>query len=169
MAITSTTLFLNDWANYNNGGLGYGWMTPQEVRDFMEERKDEDREWFIADIDNYLGIDFGNLDYANIEDICNTIETLEDMDQWELDTILAACELWNVDEVLENGVGSYNLLCDVNTDSDLGYYWIEESGCYDLSKMGNLANYIDYEAFGRDVALESNGGFTSYGFIEYVG
>lgn len=34
--------------------------------------------------------------------------------------------------------------------------------CYDLSKMGNLANYIDYEKFGRDLrydydVIEENG------------
>jgi hypothetical protein len=35
--------------------------------------------------------------------------------------------------------------------------------------MGKLADYIDFEAFGRDVAIESNGGYSAYGWIEYVG
>ena len=60
----------------------------------------------------------------------------------------------------------YNLYVDITNDYDLGYYWAEESGCYDLSKMGHLSNYFDYERFGRDIALEADGGFTSYGFIE---
>jgi hypothetical protein len=55
---------------------------------------------------------------------------------------------------------------DIQNEYDLGYYWAVESGCYDLEKMGNLANYIDYEAFGRDINLETDGGFTSYGWIE---
>lgn len=65
-------------------------------------------------------------------------------------------------------VDNYNLYPDITTDEELGYYWIEESGCYDLSKMGNLANYFDYEAFGCDIRLESEGGFTSYGWLECV-
>ena len=52
------------------------------------------------------------------------------------------------------------------TDYDFGYYIIEESGCYDTSELGNLSNYIDYEAFGRDVRLETEGGFTSLGWLE---
>ena len=41
-------------------------------------------------------------------------------------------------------------------------------GCYDLSNAGFLINYIDYERFGRDIHLESNGNFTSYGYVERV-
>ena len=48
----------------------------------------------------------------------------------------------------------------------MGYYWAVESGCYDLEKMGHLSNYFDYERFGRDIAMETDGGFTTHGFIE---
>ena len=58
---------------------------------------------------------------------------------------------------------------DITDDYDLGYYWVVESGCYDLKSMGPLATYIDYEAFGRDVRLETSGGFTSLGWVEYCG
>ena len=63
-------------------------------------------------------------------------------------------------------IDNYNLYTDITDNYDLGYYWAVESGCYDLDKMGNLGRYIDYEGFGRDIALEADGGFTSYGFIE---
>ena len=26
-----TRVWLNTWGNYNNGGLGYGWQTPEEA------------------------------------------------------------------------------------------------------------------------------------------
>ena len=35
--------------------------------------------------------------------------------------------------------------------------------------VDDLRNYIDYERFGRDLTLEIDGGFTLYGFIEYIG
>ena len=38
--------------------------------------------------------------------------------------------------------------------SDYAYELIQD--CYDTKSMGNLANYIDYEAFGRDLELEGN-------------
>lgn len=37
--------------------------------------------------------------------------------------------------------------------SDYAYELIQD--CYDLKAMGRLANYIDYEAFGRDMLLNS--------------
>ena len=38
--------------------------------------------------------------------------------------------------------------------SDYAYELIED--CYDTKSMGNLRNYIDYDAFGRDLELEGN-------------
>lgn len=38
--------------------------------------------------------------------------------------------------------------------SDYAYELIED--CYDTKSMGNLANYIDYDSFGRDLELEGN-------------
>ena len=74
-----TKVYLNTWGAYNEGYIGYGWMTPAEAREFMEEDPERDGgEWFIADIDNYLGVDFGNLDYANVDKILDSIETLEE-------------------------------------------------------------------------------------------
>ena len=33
----------------------------------------------------------------------------------------------------------------------------------------HLQNYIDYEAYGRDVALEENGTFTDQGYVRDTG
>lgn len=54
-------------------------------------------------------------------------------------------------------------------DYDFGYFWIEESGCYDTDKLGALANYIDYEGFGRDVRLEEGGVFGDNGYVRSNG
>ena len=32
-----TKVWLNTWGNYNAGGLGYGWMTPEDAESFIEE------------------------------------------------------------------------------------------------------------------------------------
>ncbi len=59
----------------------------------------------------------------------------------------------------------YDLLSDIEDDADLGYYWIEESGCYGTEALDNLARNIDYENFGGDIALEEGGTFTDQGYL----
>ena len=43
---------------------------------------------------------------------------------------------------LTENLDCYNLYSDIHSDSDLGYYWAEESGAYDTRAMGALSNYI---------------------------
>ena len=56
---------------------------------------------------------------------------------------------------------------DIQNDFDLGYYFIHETGMLqELSATGNiLANYIDYEAFGRDIRLEEGGIYTGNYYV----
>ena len=176
--------YITNLGKYNEGNLIGKWITfPIDDEDLQEVLKeigccyyDEDgeyintgyEEFFFTDWDCDFGYTPGFVEYANIESMNELAEKLQEWEAEE-DKLIAACEVWNFEEVLNNSPDDYNLYCDVNTDYDLGYYWIEESGCYDISKLGNLANYFDYEAFGRDIRFESDGGFTNYGWIEYVG
>ena len=86
----------------------------------------------------------------------------------EEDKFKAAVEVFGFNEVIDSDSDDYILYTNITTDYDLGYYWVNDSGCYDLKSMGSLANYIDYESFGRDIRLESNGYFSEYGWIERV-
>lgn len=121
-------------------------------------------EFFFTDWNCDFSNDFG--EYESIEKINEIAENIAD---WDDDIFNAACEIWSIAEVLNNSPDDYILYSDITSDYDLGHYWAVESGCYDLDKMGNLANYFDYESFGRDIRFESDGGFTSRGWIEYVG
>ena len=97
-----TTIYLNTWGAYNDGCIGYGWMTPEEARDFIESDEERDGgEWFIADIDNYTGVDFGPLDYANVMEIIDTLEVLNDMSTYERDEVAAVMEYLNTNDVNE--------------------------------------------------------------------
>lgn len=172
--------FITNLGKYNEGELIGKWITfPLDEDELNEVLKDigctyynEDgerlnpfyEEYFFTDWDNDINCGFG--EYENI-DFLNTVA--EDLEAWDEDTLKAACEVWSLPEVLSNCPDDYTLYPDIETDYDLGYYWVNDSGCYDLSKMGTLANYIDYEAFGRDIRIETNGGFTSNGWVEYVG
>ena len=70
---------------------------------------------------------------------------------------------------LMDNLDSYMVFSNVTNDYDLGYYYIEESGCYDTDRLGTLASYIDYESFGRDVRFEEGGCFTSAGYVLHDG
>ena len=51
----------------------------------------------------------------------------------------------------------------VESNADLGHYYIEELGMMEVPDY--LADYIDYEAYGRDVAINEMGQFTDYGYV----
>ena len=103
----------------------------------------------------------------NIEELNDELQRLADLNQWEQEVYTAAVENWGYDFVDLDDLDEYNLYTNINTDYDLGYYLIHDAGIYDTSNMGALADYIDYESFGRDVRFESDGGFTSLGWIEH--
>lgn len=169
-------IFVNTWGNYNeNGADGGRWldlpMDPDELDETLEEiaaaMGDNDPEWAIHDYEWGDDFDGGEIsEYDNIQDLNEYAEQLDGLDKWELETYAAAVEYWGRKYVDIDDIDEYNLHTDISDEYDLGYYWAVESGCYDLDKMGSLSNYIDYAAFGRDINLETDGGFTSYGWIE---
>ena len=55
----------------------------------------------------------------------------------------------------------YDIYPDIHDHDDLGRYYIEELDAMQVPE--HLRNYIDYEACGRDVALEEGGEFTDLG------
>ncbi len=145
--MNETKLFLNTWGAYNNGCIGYGWMTPDEARDFIDEDPERDGgEWFIADIDNYTGVDFGNLDYANVDDIIEAIEQLEDLEDWELKEVAAVMEYLNTNNVNEAIDKKDNYIIY----SDIDEYHESCDECIDFNGNDMLERYFDYDAFHRD-------------------
>lgn len=171
-------IFVNTWGNYNeNGACGGRWITlpmdeeelTETLESIAERMGDNDPEFAIHDYEWTCEWDgFEISEYENIEELNEFIQKLDDLTEWEQKTYCAAVEYWGRQYVDIDELDSYNLYEDITNEYDLGYYWAVESGCYDLDKMGHLANYFDYEAFGRDINIEANGGFTTYGFIERI-
>jgi antirestriction protein len=169
-------IFVNTWGNYNeNGADGGEWLSlpmdenelDENLERIAEQMGDPDPEWAIHDYEwacEWMGFEIS--EYDNIHELNECIGKLNDLDEWEQKIYLAIIEIWGHDESTLDHLDNYNLYEGINNDYDLGYYWAVESGCYDLNKMGHLANYFDYESFGRDIAFETDGGFTTYGFIE---
>ena len=169
-------IFVNTWGNYNvNGCDGGEWLTlpmdADELEAALEKIADNmgdfDPEWAIHDYEwvcDWEGFEIS--EYDNIEEINEYCQQLAELSEYEGKVFAAAVEYFGRDYVEIDEIDNFNLYEDITDNYDLGYYWAVDSGCYDTDNLGTLGRYIDYEAFGRDIALEADGGFTTYGFIE---
>ena len=169
-------IFVNTWGNYNeNGADGGEWITlPMDADDLQKELEkiaaamgDNDPEFAVHDYEwtcEWEGREIS--EYENIEDLNEYVQKLDELSEWEQKVYAAAVEYWGAQYVDPDDLDDYILYTDITDNYDLGYYWAVESGCYNTDDLGTLGRYIDYEAFGRDIAIEADGGFTTFGFIE---
>lgn len=169
-------IFVNTWGNYNeNGADGGEWITlPMEENKLEETLEriasamgDNDPEWAIHDYEWTTEWDGREInEYESIHELNEYTEALDALSEWEQDVYCAAVEQWGADSVDIDDLDEYSLYVDIQDDYDLGYYWAVESGCYSIDDKNPLSNYIDYERFGQDIRFDSDGGHTSFGWIE---
>ena len=162
-------IYVTNLGKYNEGEMIGEWInlpaTEEELQEVLDRIgiNEEYEEVFITDYENEFNYKVN--EYDNLDELNELADTLDNLTDYEKETLKAGLELWDFEDVFDN-LDDFILMENINTDYDLGFYWIEESGCYNLDNLGMLRNYINYEAFGRDVRLETDGGFTSYGWIE---
>ena len=162
-------IFIANLGKYNEGKMVGEWINLPATEEELEEVLDrigineEYEEIFIPDYENEFNYKVN--EYANLDELNDIAYKLDNLTTDEKEKIKAGLELWDFEDVFDN-LDDFILMENINSDYDLGYYWIEESGCYNLDNLGVLRNYINYEAFGRDIRFETDGGFTSYGWIE---
>ena len=162
-------IYVTNLGKYNEGEMIGEWInlpaTEEELQEVLDRIgiNEEYEEVFITDYENEFNYKVN--EYDNLDELNELADALDNLTDYEKETLKAGLELWDFEDVFDN-LDDFILMENINTDYDLGFYWIEESGCYNLDNLGMLRNYINYEAFGRDVRLETDGGFTSYGWIE---
>lgn len=99
---------------------------------------------------------------GNLEDF----EALYDYEQEEVAAILEF-ETMGLERAIDHQKGSdFILYSDITDAYDLGKYYFEEIDCCDGQIPSHLRNYIDYKAYGEDIAMD--GMFTTYGFIQWA-
>lgn len=184
---TATEIFdayITNLGKYNEGELVGEWVsfptTPEEIHRVFQRIGigQEDKfgykyeEWFITDYNCYIPAIYDCLgEYESLDELNYLANKIEEMTTSERQCFEAVVETGentgSVKELinLAENLDCYDLYSDIHNDSDLGYYWVEESGVYDTKEMGALSNYIDYESFGRDIRFEESGTFTDYGYI----
>lgn len=176
--------YITNLGKYNEGYLVGEWVhfptTPEEIQEVFKRigigQKDDFgqpyEEWFITDYDCYVPGLYDVLgEYESLDELNYLASKIEELDAPEWEAFNAAVEMGEYTGSIKDlinlteNLDCYNLYSDIHNDSDLGYYWIEESGAYDTKAMGRLSSYIDYEAFGRDIRLDEGGEFTDNGYI----
>ena len=173
--------FVTNLGKYNEGELVGEWVkfpiTNEEMQEVFKRIGIGGRyeEWFITDYECHD---------PGIYDLLGEYESLSELNYLagQIMELNESEEFWQAVLDLGEYTGSvkdlinltenmdcFDYLSGVTSDSDLGYYWIDESGCYDTKAMGALSSYIDYESFGRDIRFDESGAFADNGYVRLNG
>lgn len=174
--------FITNLGKYNEGALVGEWVkfptTAEELQKVFERigigSKDDFghpyEEWFITDYDCYVDGLYEMLgEYENLDELNYLASKLEELDDHDYEHFQSAMQVsdytGSVKDLINliNNLDKYEIYPGVDDYSDLGRYYIDEVGVMEIPE--HLANYIDYEAYGRDVAIDEMGQFTNYGYV----
>ena len=178
--------FITNLGKYNEGELVGEWVkfptTAEELKEVFKRigigQKDDFgqpyEEWFITDYDCYVDSLYSKLgEYENLDELNYLASKLDEMSESEYAQFQAGMEMGDhcgsLQEIinLTENLDCYEVYPDIHDYDDLGRYYIEELDVMQVPE--HLQNYIDYEAYGRDVALEENGTFTDQGYVRDTG
>lgn len=177
------SVFITNLGKYNEGELVGEWLTlptTSEQVNLCLKRIEIDgynyEEFFFTDYESTInGVSDHISEYSNLNELNYLASKLEELSNDDIEiyevAIELGCHVQSVADLINlvDNLDCFELLPDIHDENDLGYYWIEESGCYNLKELGNLVNYFDYEKYGRDVALEQSGTFCSSGYVYDTG
>ena len=178
--------FITNLGKYNEGDLVGEWVkfptTVEEMKEVFRRigigQKDDFgqpyEEWFITDYDCYVDGLYDKLgEYENLDELNYLAAKLDEMSQSEYAQFQAGMEMGDhcgsLQEIinLTENLDCYEIYPDIEDYDDLGRYYIEELDVMQVPE--HLKNYIDYEAYGRDVAIDENGSFTDQGYVRDTG
>ena len=178
--------FITNLGKYNEGELVGEWVkfptTAEELKEVFKrigigQRDDFGQpyeEWFITDYDCYVDGLYDKLgEYENLDELNYLASKLDEMSESEYAQFQAGMEMGDhcgsLQEIinLTENLDCYEIYPNIEDYDDLGRYYIEELDAMQVPE--HLQNYIDYEAYGRDVAMDENGSFTDQGYVRDTG
>ena len=178
--------FITNLGKYNEGELVGEWVkfptTAEEMKEVFKrigigQRDDFGQpyeEWFITDYDCYVDGLYSKLgEYENLDELNYLASKLDEMSDSEYAQFQAGMEMGDhcgsLQEIinLTENLDCYEIYPNIEDYDDLGRYYIDELEVMQIPE--HLQNYIDYEAYGRDVAMDENGSFTDQGYVRDTG
>ena len=160
-------IYIANLGKYNEGELVGAWFTPPVDYDEMAERiglNDRYEEYAIHDTDNFpMEIS----EYISISELNRIYEQLEELPDYLLDDLDSFVSYYGSLEELVEHKDDIILYSGCETMTDVAYYLIDE-----VQALGeipsSLQNYIDYEAYGRDLDIEGTFIATNAGICEVL-
>lgn len=158
---TSEDYLLGEWVKLP--------VPPDKLDEVLERIGTEYEEYLVTDYEAA----FANLnisEYASIGELNDFAARLVELAEWDTEKLCAVLEMESptgiagILDIIEH-LDVFDLLTEIEDDQPLGEYYAEEL-CTLSAVPENLRSYFDYEAYGRDIRLESgNCCCTSYGFV----
>lgn len=150
-------------AAYNNGFLHGRWVDASLGIDHVREQikfilldspMDEEgypcEEWAIHDFEG-----FGNYkisEYHDLEELCEVAEFLKECEEKDFPSDVVS---WLIDDYGIEGAKEKmedSFIGEFDSDSDIAYHLVEETGMLE-GVCNRIAQYFDYEAYGRDLSM----------------
>ena len=167
-------IYLTNLGKYVEGCLMGEWVKLPVDKDKLQDVLDrigineQYEEVFISDYETLLG----NLhisEYSSIQELNELAELLEGLADHEYEKLAAILECessMSIAEVLEtiDELDNYDLLEAVDSDEGLAEYYID-NGYIFCDVPDNIKMYLDLDKLGRDIRLEGNICYTSYGTV----
>lgn len=177
---------LTNLGKYNEGILDYVWLNLPATKEEIEEAFDKAsisygknkhyskygdiyEEYFLSDWESEEGFDLEVGEYTNLKSLNETCQNIEDLDQWEKETLKAILEAGmykDIDDAIEH-IDSV-VFYEGDPEKILDEMIDEELSCI---TAGNkvpefLTMYFDYESCKRDLMFDfvevSNGIISRY-------
>ena len=165
MAYEDMAVYIANLGKYNEGESVGAWFTFPIDEDDVAERiglNEHYEEYAVHDTDNFpMEIS----EYISIKELNNIYEMITELPDYVIDKLDNFISYYG--SLAELAEHTDNIYCypDCENMTDVAYYYI-----YELNALGEipqrLQNYIDCEAYGRDLEIEGYFIETSYGMCE---
>lgn len=161
-------VYIANLGKYNEGELVGAWFTPPVDFEDVKERiglNHDYEEYAIHDYELPFDVD-AYTPIGEINRLCALAEELEGTPIEEEMREIQNTFFGSFEEMVEH---KDDIICypDCDDMEDVARCLLEESST--LGEVpSHLQNYIDYEAYGRDLKLEGNFLVTSHGVFEYI-
>ena len=173
----NTSIAIQNLTDYNNGITNFTWLelpaSEENIQKALEKINAlEEEDFFISDFETDLELPKSEFDITTLmelEELSNTLEDFEALDEWEQEETAAILEFetMSLETAMDNQrQGRFIFHSGITDAYDLGEYYFEEIDFCGRQIPSHLRNYIDYKAYGEDIAMD--GMFTTYGFIQWA-
>lgn len=160
-------IYITNLGKYNEGELLGEWVelpiSEDELNNVLKRIGINEmyEEYFITDYETDFDYEIG--EYDSISKLNDLAYQLQDIKEGK-EVIKAMLESgYDMEESIEKFKNNdFVIWSDCRDMSDVAYYYVEESGMLNNVPDG-LAQYFDYELFGRDMYLEGDYIFTNNG------